>query len=197
MTDTIMQQVFEQVKKAVEAASSTRPLTHFECIPATGCEPFHRHGRMLSHRHSEGMREALCADRNSQSRGENRDRSVGADALHNCRPRRGWPAKSTTASTPYATHSRRTAWFEEQEQTSKPRREALGQRRTLKRQFYCECTHSPPQDRHGQRQGSDRPVFEECSTVIVATIASGHAEGITRSASRGQLQGAQQVLTAE
>ncbi|KAJ8427550.1 hypothetical protein Cgig2_003113 [Carnegiea gigantea] len=43
MTDTIMQQVSKQVKKAVEAATFARPLPHFDYIPTTGCEPSHRH----------------------------------------------------------------------------------------------------------------------------------------------------------
>ncbi|KAJ8428396.1 LOW QUALITY PROTEIN: hypothetical protein Cgig2_029019 [Carnegiea gigantea] len=43
MTDAIMQQVSEQVKKAVEAASSARLLPHFEYMPTGGYEPCHRH----------------------------------------------------------------------------------------------------------------------------------------------------------
>ncbi|KAJ8434360.1 LOW QUALITY PROTEIN: hypothetical protein Cgig2_031606 [Carnegiea gigantea] len=43
MIDTIMQQVIEQVKEAIEATSSTRPLPYFDYMPATGCKPSHRH----------------------------------------------------------------------------------------------------------------------------------------------------------
>ncbi|KAJ8434598.1 LOW QUALITY PROTEIN: hypothetical protein Cgig2_025024 [Carnegiea gigantea] len=39
ITDAIMQQVCEQVKKAVKAASSVRPLPRFEHVPIGGYEP--------------------------------------------------------------------------------------------------------------------------------------------------------------
>ncbi|KAJ8435163.1 hypothetical protein Cgig2_007784 [Carnegiea gigantea] len=73
MTDTIMQQVSKQVQTAVEAVSTARPLPHFEYVPTTGCEPSLRHDPMVSHRHSEGMREAPHVNRDKRSRGENRD----------------------------------------------------------------------------------------------------------------------------
>ncbi|KAJ8428566.1 hypothetical protein Cgig2_000430 [Carnegiea gigantea] len=41
------------------------------------------------------------------------------------------------------------------------------------------------------------PRDEECSIEVMATIAGGYAEGITRSTWKAQLWGAQQVLTAE
>ena len=41
------------------------------------------------------------------------------------------------------------------------------------------------------------PRDKECFTKILATIANGYAEGITRSAWKAQLRGAQQVFTAE
>jgi len=37
MTDTIMQQVSEQVKKAMEAATFRRPLPHFDYVPNVSC----------------------------------------------------------------------------------------------------------------------------------------------------------------
>lgn len=39
MTDTIMQQVSEQVKKALEAASYARPLPRFDYMPSTAASP--------------------------------------------------------------------------------------------------------------------------------------------------------------
>ncbi|KAJ8435429.1 hypothetical protein Cgig2_013927 [Carnegiea gigantea] len=42
MTETIPQQVLEQVKQAMEAANSTRPQPHFDYVPTAGCEPSHR-----------------------------------------------------------------------------------------------------------------------------------------------------------
>ncbi|KAJ8421461.1 hypothetical protein Cgig2_006242 [Carnegiea gigantea] len=114
MNGTIMQQVSEHVKKAMEAASSARPLSRFEYIPIAGCEPSHKHAPMASHHHREGMREAPHDGRNGRSRAENRDRSVRAEALPSHCPSNGRPVKLTTASMPHATHSQRTTWFEEQ-----------------------------------------------------------------------------------
>ncbi|KAJ8421250.1 LOW QUALITY PROTEIN: hypothetical protein Cgig2_015906 [Carnegiea gigantea] len=110
MTDIIIQQVSEQVKKTMEAV---RPLRRFEYMPTIGYEPSHRHAPMVSHRHSEGMTEAPHANRNGWSREENRGRSIGADGPHSHRPSHGRPAKLTTTLTPYVTHSLRTTWFEE------------------------------------------------------------------------------------
>ncbi|KAJ8443574.1 LOW QUALITY PROTEIN: hypothetical protein Cgig2_020661 [Carnegiea gigantea] len=56
---------------------------------------------------------------------------------------RTW-AKSTISSMPYATNSRRIAYFKEQEQTSMPRGDALGRRHTPEHRSVRECTRSPP-----------------------------------------------------
>ncbi|KAJ8444056.1 hypothetical protein Cgig2_030913 [Carnegiea gigantea] len=56
MTDTIMQQVTEQVKKAVEFASSARRSPHFNYVLTTGCEPSHRHVPVASYCHSDEVR---------------------------------------------------------------------------------------------------------------------------------------------
>ncbi|KAJ8430104.1 hypothetical protein Cgig2_007168 [Carnegiea gigantea] len=100
MANTIMQQVSEQVKKAMEAVSSAKPLPRFDYVPTMGYEPSHRHGLMASHRHSDGVREGARPDRNGRSQGENRDRSGGADTLHSLCPSQERSTKSTTASTP-------------------------------------------------------------------------------------------------
>ncbi|KAJ8441252.1 hypothetical protein Cgig2_000625 [Carnegiea gigantea] len=84
----------------------------------------------------DGIREVPHADRNGRSQGESRDCSIGADALHSHRPSHGRPAKSATASTPYATHS--------------PRGEAFERWQILERHSDCERTRSPPRDRLGQ-----------------------------------------------
>ena len=73
MTGTIMQQVSEQVKKAMEAASPAKPLPHFDYVPNTGNEPSHKHVPVISHCHGEVAREAACLDGIDRSRGENRD----------------------------------------------------------------------------------------------------------------------------
>jgi len=54
-----MKQVSEQVKKAVEAVSSTTPLRCFEYVPTMGCEPSYRYDPMMSHYHNERMRRPL------------------------------------------------------------------------------------------------------------------------------------------
>ncbi|KAJ8426852.1 LOW QUALITY PROTEIN: hypothetical protein Cgig2_006527 [Carnegiea gigantea] len=89
-------------------------------VPTTSYEPSHRNDPAVSHRHNEGRGEAPQANRDRRSREENRDRSIGANAHHSHRPSHGQPVKSTMALMPHATHSGRTAWFEEQEQTSRP-----------------------------------------------------------------------------
>ncbi|KAJ8446482.1 LOW QUALITY PROTEIN: hypothetical protein Cgig2_028449 [Carnegiea gigantea] len=93
--------VNEHVKKAVEAANSTRPLPHFNYVPTEGCEPSCRHVPASSYRHSDEVREVLCPNRDSRTPGENRDRSikVGPQRAHRSSP--GQPVKSTTASTLY------------------------------------------------------------------------------------------------
>jgi len=58
MTNAIMQQASEQVKKAVEAVSFTRPLPLFEYVPTTGYEPSHKNYPTMSHRHIERIRDA-------------------------------------------------------------------------------------------------------------------------------------------
>ena len=106
VTDTIMQQVLEQVKMAVEVASSARPLHHFKYVPTAGLEPFHGHDPMMSHRHSERMRETPHANRNSRLREENQDHYIGANTPPSHRPSHRQLAKSTMALTLCATHSR-------------------------------------------------------------------------------------------
>ena len=53
MTDTINRQVLAQVKRATEAANSTKPLPHFDYVPTAGCEPSHRQDRVRSPRRTE------------------------------------------------------------------------------------------------------------------------------------------------
>ncbi|KAJ8434334.1 hypothetical protein Cgig2_010951 [Carnegiea gigantea] len=122
MTDIITQQVIEQVKKAIEAANSARPLPHFDYVPTTGCEPFHRHVPVVSHHHSDKVREIARLDRDGQSQGEIRDCSIAADVLQSRHPSQGRPAKSTMALMPYAMHSRCTAWNKPRGPEGRPQR---------------------------------------------------------------------------
>ncbi|KAJ8434093.1 hypothetical protein Cgig2_005772 [Carnegiea gigantea] len=72
-----------------------------------------------------------------------------------------------------------------------PQREVSERWRTPEHRSARERTRSPLWE--GQPESRD----EKCSTKIVATIIDGYAEGITQSAGKAQLQGAQQVLTVE
>ncbi|KAJ8426921.1 hypothetical protein Cgig2_010439 [Carnegiea gigantea] len=100
MTGTITQQVTKQVRRIMEAATSARPLPHFDYVPTAGCEPSHRH--------------------------------------------------------------RGSHFLRKEREPAQP-----------------------------------EPRDEECFKEIVATIVGRYAEGITRSAWKAQLRGAQQVLTVE
>ncbi|KAJ8444403.1 hypothetical protein Cgig2_026607 [Carnegiea gigantea] len=102
MTDAIMQQVSEQVKKVVEAASLARPLPHFKYVPSVSCEPSYRHDPMISHRRSERMREAPHANGDRRTQGEIQDCSIRVNAQYSHRPSHRGSARSTTASIPYA-----------------------------------------------------------------------------------------------
>ncbi|KAJ8437186.1 hypothetical protein Cgig2_007536 [Carnegiea gigantea] len=117
----------------MEAANSARPLPAFDDVPVMGCEQSHMHALVRSHHHSDAEREVARPNKDGRPRGENRDRSVGVDALPSRRPSQGWRAKLTTASMPYTMQFRRSASFEEQEQTSKLRGETLGRRHTPER----------------------------------------------------------------
>ncbi|KAJ8434188.1 hypothetical protein Cgig2_004659 [Carnegiea gigantea] len=179
MTDAIMQQVFEQVKKAVEAASSARPLLCFKYVPNVGYEPSHRCDPAASPCRSERMQEALHVDGDRRSREENRDHSIGANAHPHYRLVHERPTKSTTASTP----KNKYRGLEEGSSNDDglPSVVLTGLRFLRK-----ERKHAWPEPRD-----------EECSTEMVVTIVGRYAEGITRSAWKAQLRGAQQVLTAE
>lgn len=60
-TDTLMQQISQQVKKAVEAVSSARPVPRFDYMPAPGCEPSYRHAPVASCYHNGGIeRDSSC-----------------------------------------------------------------------------------------------------------------------------------------
>jgi len=105
MTDAIIQQVSGQVKNAEEAASSTRPLPHFEYVPTGGCESSRRCNLAASPRRNERMQEAPHINKDRWSREENRDDSIKANPHPNYRPGHERLAKSTMTSTTYPTHS--------------------------------------------------------------------------------------------
>ncbi|KAJ8429243.1 hypothetical protein Cgig2_026279 [Carnegiea gigantea] len=210
MTDTITWQVSEQVQRAMEATNAARPLPNFDYVPTTGCEPFHRRACVPSPHHTESEREASRSNWSGRPCTGNYDRNTDATTRSSGHPVRGQMAKSTTASTPYrpppiTAHSKlhnTRKYYEFHEQnwhTTAECRELKkglheladkGQiNRFLKKGlcFFC----------GGREPAQPQPRDEECSTEVVATIAGGYAEGITRSAWKAQLRGAQQVLTIE
>ncbi|KAJ8424932.1 LOW QUALITY PROTEIN: hypothetical protein Cgig2_027945 [Carnegiea gigantea] len=125
ITEAIKWQVSEEVKRAMEAANSARPLPHFGYVPTAGCEPSHRQVRIPSSHSAEREREASRSNQGGRPYSGHYDRHMATAIRPSGCLIQGQTTKSTTASTPYATHSRQTAWVEEQEQTSKPRGEVL------------------------------------------------------------------------
>ncbi|KAJ8425695.1 hypothetical protein Cgig2_018917 [Carnegiea gigantea] len=182
MTGTIMEQVSEWVKKAVETASSARPLPRFEYVLITCCEPFYRHAPMVSHRHGEEMREAPHADRNGRSWGERRDRSIVTDALHNSRPSHGRQARSTTALTLYV--NRLVLGTGADTTECRELRKALHELAD-KGQIDRFLKGGPCFLREEREPAQPEPQDEKCSTELVATIAGGYMEGIARPSFEG------------
>ncbi|KAJ8423392.1 hypothetical protein Cgig2_003777 [Carnegiea gigantea] len=186
-----MQQVSKQVQKAMEAANFVKPLPHFDYVPTVGCKPSHRYTLAPSHRYSSEMLEASQLDQNGQPQKESHDRSMAPNACSSSHASRERLAKSTIASIPYATHSQQTA-YNKCHELRKALHELVNKGqidRFLKRgPCFLQREYEPARP---------EPRDEECFTEVMATIAGGYAEGITRSAWKAQLRGIQQVLTAE
>jgi len=135
MADTITRQVAEQVKKVMEVTGSAQPIQDGE--------PSHRPEGRPAFRLMEQGREAVRSERSNRlSRGRQEGRGMEEPVVRSIQ---GKTVVSTAASTPYATHSRRTAWLEEHEQTSRPRGENSS-RRCHSPEHYkrCDRTRSPP-----------------------------------------------------
>ncbi|KAJ8430646.1 hypothetical protein Cgig2_025659 [Carnegiea gigantea] len=155
----------------MEAASSAMPLPRFEYVPTMSCEPSHRYDPAMSPHHSERMREALTL------------MEIGGHGKR-------------IASAPLGpTHTLATV-------------QAMGRRRSqprLRRRAQHTLDEPPGLKNKSRPRGLERehglvrpePRDKECSTEVVATIAGGYAEGITRSAWKAQLRNAHQVLTAD
>ncbi|KAJ8435016.1 hypothetical protein Cgig2_013504 [Carnegiea gigantea] len=99
---------------AVEAANSTRPLPRFDGRPSVGHEPSHWHTRVPSPRHPESEQGVSQLNRSDRPRRENQDWTIATAARPSSNPSQGQSTKSITASTPFAAHSRRMAWLQEQ-----------------------------------------------------------------------------------
>ncbi|KAJ8434454.1 hypothetical protein Cgig2_025424 [Carnegiea gigantea] len=152
MADSITRQVSEQVKRAMEVAGLTKPLPPLKYPLIQEGETSHQPEGMSSLRPMEHSREIGAIGFLPGGKW-----ACGCGARRLIRTRDN--AVSVTASTPYATHSRQAAWLEEQEQTS--------QRLRFLRQEQ-EPAPPPPRDK-------------EYFTEVVATIAGGYVEEITRS----------------
>ncbi|KAJ8433991.1 LOW QUALITY PROTEIN: hypothetical protein Cgig2_012684 [Carnegiea gigantea] len=87
MTDAITWQVSKQVKRAMEAANSSRPLPDVDYIPTHGGEPSHRLERIPSPRYTEREREVSWSDRSGRPYTEQLGRC--AAARPSAAPRRG------------------------------------------------------------------------------------------------------------
>ncbi|KAJ8420162.1 hypothetical protein Cgig2_009444 [Carnegiea gigantea] len=187
MTYTITRQVSEQVQRATKAANLARPLPHFDY-------PSHWHARAPSPHDTKRDREASQLKRSGPPYTGNHYRHAAAVTRPSSHPARGQTTKSTTASTPYATHSRWTVWFEEQEQTSKPRGKISALHELADKGQIDHFLKEGPHFIRGEREAAQpKPQDEEYSTEVKAAIAGGYIEGITWSAWKAQLRGAQQL----
>ncbi|KAJ8430453.1 hypothetical protein Cgig2_030109 [Carnegiea gigantea] len=97
----------------MEAANTARPLPYFDYVPTHRGEPSHRQEQVPSPRYTDRKREISRSNRSGRPYTEQQGRCAAARPSGHLT--QGATTKSTTASTPYATHSRRTTWLEEQE----------------------------------------------------------------------------------
>ncbi|KAJ8422875.1 hypothetical protein Cgig2_013748 [Carnegiea gigantea] len=176
MTETSTQQVSEQVKQAMEAVNSARPLPHFDYVLTAGYEPSHRQVHIPSPHSTEREQEA------SQSNRGHHDWHAATTVRPSGRSIQGQTTKFTTAFTPYADRLARITRADFQAS-----RGGLGlanghtatECRELKKAL-PELANKENKSHTAQRRD------EECSPKVVATIAW-----------KAQLRGAQQVLTTE
>jgi len=105
MTDTILQQVTEQVRTTMEVVNSMRLLPTFDYEPTVGCKPSYRRAPMGSLCQSDEGREITLPGRNERSYERNHDCSRGVDAQRAHLAAPGRLANSATASTLYVTQS--------------------------------------------------------------------------------------------
>ncbi|KAJ8421184.1 LOW QUALITY PROTEIN: hypothetical protein Cgig2_011312 [Carnegiea gigantea] len=202
MADAITRQVSEQVRRAMEAASLARPHPPFDYPLVHEREPSHRPERMLSPRYAEHGRELSRSDWSGRpNTGQlGRRATMGPTG----RLTQGETIRSIAACTPYATHSRghpmlrrppfMTAppkpqnarkyygFHEQSGHTTIERRELKKALHELadKGQIDRFLRIGPRFLRREQEPTPPLPRDEECSTEVVATIAGGYTEGITR-----------------
>ncbi|KAJ8427750.1 hypothetical protein Cgig2_008554 [Carnegiea gigantea] len=195
----------------MEAANSARPIPHFDYVPTIACKPCHRLTRVPSPHHTNRDREVSQSNWNARPRTGNHDRLATATTPLSSRPDQGQSAKSTTTSTPYATHSSQTAW-------SRPPNLEGKLQATLKThnaRKYCEfheqnwytttkcrelkkALHAlvdkgqidwPTLPLWRTRATQPQPWDEDCSTEVAPTIAGGCTEGPSSSGVPPRLPG--------
>ena len=134
----------------MEAASFARLPPPFDYPLVREGKPSHRPKGIQSPYHTERDREVSWSDRSGRPHTGQLRQCVEMEPTG--RPTQGGTTGLTTASTPHATHSIRTAWVEELEQTSRPQRKASGRRRpSPERHAHRARTRSPPlMCAHGQ-----------------------------------------------
>ncbi|KAJ8437644.1 hypothetical protein Cgig2_018434 [Carnegiea gigantea] len=199
MADAITRQVSEKVKKAMEAASSVRRPLAFEYPLVHEGEPSHRPEGIPFPRPTERGREVSRSDRSGRlPTGQLRQRAAMEPTG---RPAQGTTTGSTTASIPYvsghpmlwrqppmtAPTRPQNAWkyCEFHEQSGHTTIECRELKKALheladKGQIDRFLKRGPRFLRQEQEPAPPPPQDEECSTKVVATVAGGYAEGITR-----------------
>ncbi|KAJ8446972.1 hypothetical protein Cgig2_006600 [Carnegiea gigantea] len=177
MTGTILQQVTKQVMKTMESVSSMRPLPTFDYVPTAGCEPSHR----------RAPAESLC--RSDEERTVPRKKPW---PLNGGRRLIGHPSTTGPLGGPrgtrklrYYIHTVRNPLLVH----GLPMTTMLKPHNARK---YCKF-----HEQNDRNSSHEEPRKERCSIEIIATIAGGYVEGITRAAWKAQMWGTQQVLTAE
>ncbi|KAJ8433976.1 LOW QUALITY PROTEIN: hypothetical protein Cgig2_024681 [Carnegiea gigantea] len=178
ITDTILQ----QVKKTTEAVNSARPLPTF--VRTQGCDLSHRHASAMSLRPSDEMRETTRLGRDGRSQARNHDRSMRADALF----KNKYKPQGLRKEVPRGDVLPTTLQLGSTHAAPLTRSEGASD---------AEEAIAHNHDSYTTQRTEVLPQEEECSTEIVATITGGYAVGITRSAWKAQLRGAQQVLMAK
>ncbi|KAJ8427676.1 hypothetical protein Cgig2_016769 [Carnegiea gigantea] len=182
MTDIIIQQVTEQMRKTVEAVNFTRPLPAFDYVPTTRCE--------LSHRHAPAGKSDRPTREEQEVSGQNHDRSLGVDTRQAREVAPGRLVNSATASMPYPMtttlephNARKYCEFHEQKGHAtakcKELKKALHEH-AGKGQIGRFLKRRPRFLRKECDPVLIEPREEESSMEIVATIAGGYVEGVTR-----------------
>lgn len=139
MADAITKQVTAQVQRALEMNGARNPSN----------PPGHLRPRAESPREELGSprsRGHACEGRSYQIPRLQDEREKDRTTLDvACRSERGRTVASATASTPYAAHSRQSGWLQEQEQTSRLKRDqSRGRRRSPERRSNRDRARNPP-----------------------------------------------------